>query len=74
MSGKKIITVIGATGNRGGSVVQIFLNDSKLKSGWAIRGASRNPESDSAKKLTAQGVEMVSVSFALPPGRWRAMC
>lgn len=62
MSSKKIITVFGATGKQGGSVVQIFLNDPKLKNEWAVRGVSRNTESESARKLTAQGVEMVSVS------------
>lgn len=62
MSDKKLLTVFGATGNQGGSVVQIFLNDPKLKHEWSVRGVSRNADSDSSKSLTAQGVEMVSVS------------
>lgn len=65
MSAKKLITVFGATGNQGGSVVQIFLNDPKLKSAWSVRGVSRNASSASAQKLVAQGVEMVSVSTVL---------
>ncbi|CAN8101108.1 unnamed protein product [Discula destructiva] len=60
MVDKKLITVFGATGNQGGSVVQIFLNDPKLKAEWSVRGVSRNAASESAKKFTAQGVEMVS--------------
>lgn len=64
MSNKKIITVFGATGNQGGSVVQIFLNDAKLKNEWSVRGVSRNVDSNSAKKLSSQGVEMVAVSFS----------
>lgn len=67
MSGKKIITVFGATGNQGGAVVQIFLHDAKLKNEWTVRGVSRNVDSDSSQKLAAQGVEMVSVSWHTPP-------
>ncbi|KUI60472.1 NmrA-like family domain-containing protein 1 [Cytospora mali] len=63
MASKKIISVFGATGKQGGSVVRAFLNDSKLKSGWAVRGVSRNAASDSSKELKAQGVEMVSADF-----------
>lgn len=66
MSNKKLITVFGATGNQGGSVVQIFLNDPKLRNDWSIRGVSRNADSDSSKGLTAQGVEMVSVRLSVP--------
>lgn len=65
MSSKKLITVFGATGNQGGSVVKIFLNDPKLKNDWSVRGVSRNADSDSSKNLTAQGVEMVSVRLSL---------
>lgn len=65
MVDKKLIIVFGATGNQGGSVVQTFLNDPKLKSEWSVRGVSRNASSDSAQKLVAQGVEMVSVSTAI---------
>jgi hypothetical protein len=52
----KILTVVGATGAQGGSVVA-----SALKSGtYKVRGVTRNVESTSAKALTAQGVEMVT--------------
>lgn len=62
MASKKIITVFGATGKQGGSIVRTFLNDAKLKDTWAIRGVSRSVESEGAKKLSAQGVEVVAVS------------
>jgi uncharacterized protein YbjT (DUF2867 family) len=62
MSGKKIITVFGATGNQGGGVVDTFLNDSKLKNDWAVRGITRDVNKESSKKLAAQGVEVVTVS------------
>lgn len=52
----KLITVVGATGAQGGSVVA-----SALKSGnYKVRGITRNINSEAAKALTAQGVEMVS--------------
>ncbi|TEY49875.1 hypothetical protein BOTCAL_0282g00010 [Botryotinia calthae] len=52
----KILTVVGATGAQGGSVVA-----SALKSGdYKVRGITRNVESAAAKALTAQGIEMVA--------------
>lgn len=62
MSGKKIITVFGATGNQGGAVVETFLNDPKLNNDWAVRGVTRDVSKDSSKKLAEKGVEVVSVS------------
>ena len=57
---KKIITVLGATGVQGGSVVKKFLEDPKL-AGWAVRGVTRSTTSDKAKALAAKGVELVTV-------------
>lgn len=59
---KRIITVFGATGKQGGSVVKKFLEDPKLQPEWSIRGVTRDVSSASAKALTAKGVEMVTVS------------
>ncbi|KAK8064905.1 hscarg protein [Apiospora phragmitis] len=42
MTDKKLITVFGATGNQGGSVVQTFLHDAKLKNEWSVRGVTRD--------------------------------
>lgn len=51
----KLITVLGATGVQGGSVVA-----SCLKSGdYKVRGVTRNVESAASKALIAKGVEMV---------------
>lgn len=62
MTDKKLIAVFGATGNQGGSVVQTFLHDAKLKDEWSVRGVTRDVTKDSSKKLAAQGVDVVSVS------------
>ncbi|KAJ8125414.1 hypothetical protein O1611_g8225 [Lasiodiplodia mahajangana] len=63
MSAKKIITVFGATGNQGGSVVKHFLNDPQLKSTWAVRGITRDVSKESAKKLISQGAEVVAADL-----------
>lgn len=56
MADKKLIVVLGATGNQGGSVVKTFLEDSA----WKIRGVTRNVSSDAARALSEKGVEMVA--------------
>ncbi|KAF2278037.1 NAD(P)-binding protein [Westerdykella ornata] len=53
----KLITVFGATGAQGSSVVR-SLQQNKSKS-FAVRGITRNPASESATKLANQGVEVV---------------
>lgn len=70
MASQKIITVFGAIGKQGGSIVRTFLNDPRLKDAWAVRGVSRSVEGDGGKKPSAQGVEVVAVSlksFTSPP-------
>ena len=60
----KLITVFGATGTQGGSVVRALLKDS----GFKVRGVTRNVGSDKAKALTAEGK---SLSAWLMPVMWR---
>ncbi|KAI0506298.1 hypothetical protein F5B22DRAFT_650858 [Xylaria bambusicola] len=55
----KLICVIGVTGNQGGSVAQRFLQDPNFK----VRGLTREPGSEKAKKLAAQGVEIVQAEL-----------
>jgi hypothetical protein len=50
----KIISIVGVTGNQGGSVAQRFLKDPN----YHVRGLTRNPSSPAAQKLAAQGVEL----------------
>ncbi|KAJ9130868.1 NmrA-like family protein [Pleurostoma richardsiae] len=63
MAAKKLITVFGATGNQGGSVVQVFLNDPKLKNDWAVRAVTRDASKDSPKKLASEGAEVVTANL-----------
>lgn len=53
----KIITVFGATGYQGTSVIDSLLQNQK--SDFLIRGITRNPESDKSKALALRGVEIV---------------
>ncbi|KAF1845600.1 NAD(P)-binding protein [Cucurbitaria berberidis CBS 394.84] len=57
--GPKIIAVTGATGSQGGGVVNVL----KKTVGWKVRALTRNPESDAAKKLAAEGIEVIQASF-----------
>lgn len=59
MADTRLLVVIGATGNQGGSVVEKYLD----LPGWKIRGVTRNANSDKAKKLAERGVEMVTASL-----------
>ena len=55
----KLICVIGVTGNQGGSVAQRFLKDPNFK----VRGLTRDPTSEKAKQLAAQGIEIVQAEL-----------
>ncbi|KAM7185740.1 hypothetical protein V8F20_011677 [Naviculisporaceae sp. PSN 640] len=56
---KKLIVVVGATGNQGGSVARRFLQDPTYK----VRGLTRNPSSPAAQDLAALGAEMVTAEL-----------
>lgn len=56
---QKIIVVIGATGNQGGSVARQFL---KLRE-WKVRAITRNPSSPTAKDLVASGAEVIQADL-----------
>ncbi|KZT50372.1 NAD(P)-binding protein [Calocera cornea HHB12733] len=60
MSGKKIVTVLGATGTQGQSVVNALLKNGT----YAVRGITRNPDAPAAQTLKDKGVEVVSASAA----------
>lgn len=61
----KLITVFGATGNQGGSVIQAVLADTVLSKEFRIRGINRDVTKPAAKALQAKGVEMVTVCSSL---------
>jgi len=59
MSTKKLVTVFGATGMQGGSVVTALLKDGK----YAVRAITRKPDDDKSKKLAARGVQVVKADM-----------
>ena len=58
-TGKKLLTIFGATGNQGGSILDTVLAHPTLKDTYALRGITRDPSSAKSKKLNDLGVEMV---------------
>lgn len=52
----KIIVVLGATGQQGGGIARALAADGR----WKLRAFSRNPASDSARRLAAKGFEVVA--------------
>lgn len=55
----QLIVIVGITGNQGGSVANVFLQDSN----WHIRGLTRDADSEASKALQAKGVEMVQADL-----------
>lgn len=59
----KLITVFGATGNQGGSVIRSILADAILSKEFKIRGITRDASKPAAQALLKQGVEVKSVCY-----------
>jgi hypothetical protein len=53
---KKIVSIVGATGSQGSSIVNALLKNNE----YAIRALTRNPNSPAGQALAAKGVEVVS--------------
>ncbi|CAI7614404.1 unnamed protein product [Penicillium discolor] len=59
----KVITVFGATGNQGGSVIDAILADPKLSKEFKIRGITRDTTKKTAQDLVKRGVDVVSANL-----------
>ncbi|CZR68868.1 uncharacterized protein PAC_18768 [Phialocephala subalpina] len=62
MSSPKLIVILGATGNQGGSVANAFLKDAS----WQVRALSRNTSSPKAQALAARGAQVVQADLDEP--------
>ncbi|KKY22660.1 putative family transcriptional regulator [Phaeomoniella chlamydospora] len=62
----KIITVFGATGNQGSSVIKTLLSHPSLASQYHIRGITRDVNKPSAQALRSQGVEPIQADLSDP--------
>lgn len=58
----KLLTVFGATGAQGGSVIRAVLADDILSKEYKIRGITRDVSKPAAQALAQKGVEVVAVS------------
>lgn len=63
MSAKLILTIFGATGNQGGSVVDTVLSNPDLVAKYALRGITRDPKSRKSQALARKGIEMVKADL-----------
>ena len=66
MSQSKLLTVFGATGVQGGSVVKSILAHPKLSKEYKIRAITRDPSKPNAQALAAKGVEPVKADLNDP--------
>lgn len=57
-----ILTVFGASGNQGGSIIRSVLADPELSKSFQILTVTRDTKKPAIKALEQQGVEVVSVS------------
>jgi hypothetical protein len=62
MSSKKLIVILGATGNQGGSVAETFLREPE----WRVRAITRNPLGPKAQALAARGADIIRADLDDP--------
>lgn len=66
MSSPKLITVFGATGNQGGSIIKVVLDHPTLSKAYKIRAVTRDTSKPSATALAAKGCETVKADLSDP--------
>jgi len=69
MANEKVVLITGATGKQGGATVRHLAGRGGLK----LRALTRKPDSEAAKKLAAQGVEVVAGDLDDAPSLSRAL-
>ncbi|CBF77158.1 hypothetical protein AN4608.2 [Aspergillus nidulans FGSC A4] len=69
----KLLTVFGATGNQGRSVINTILADPVLSKEFKIRGITRDVSKPDAKALADKGVEIVSADMTSIPSLEQAL-
>lgn len=58
-----VLTVFGATGKQGGSVVQTILSHPTLSSQYTVRAVTRDPSKPAGEALKKLGVEVVKADL-----------
>lgn len=62
----KLLTIFGATGQQGGSLINYVLKNSELSELYRIRGITRDTSKPSAVVLRERGVEVVEADLDKP--------
>lgn len=73
MSAKNILTVFGATGQQGGSVIQTILRTPALNAKYALRGVTRDTSRPAAQELAKLGVDVVRANLDDPASLEKAI-
>lgn len=63
---KKLLTIFGATGNQGGSVIATVLASQSLSSKYSLRAITRDTTKPNAQALAAKGVELAKADLNDP--------
>eukprot|EP01117_Protostelium_nocturnum_P011081 TRINITY_DN401_c0_g1_i1.p1 TRINITY_DN401_c0_g1~~TRINITY_DN401_c0_g1_i1.p1 ORF type:complete len:314 (+),score=98.53 TRINITY_DN401_c0_g1_i1:104-1045(+) len=69
---QKLITVIGATGQQGGSVINTFLSSPHLSKEYKLRAVTRDVTKESSISLSKRGVEVVQGDLSDPQSLTKA--
>ncbi|KAM4067020.1 nmrA-like family protein [Hirsutella rhossiliensis] len=69
----KLLTVFGATGNQGGSVINAVLADAALSRDFKIRAITRDVSKPAAQALAAKGVDVVAADLDSKPSLAQAL-
>lgn len=69
----KLLTVFGATGQQGGSVVDYVINDPELSKQYKVRGITRDLTKPAVQVLQQKGVEIVKADSDDPSSLQKAM-
>ncbi|CRG92003.1 hypothetical protein PISL3812_09057 [Talaromyces islandicus] len=59
----KILTVLGATGNQGGSVANYVVTDPMLSMEYSVRALTRDPQKPESQKLASKGMEVLAADM-----------
>lgn len=62
----KLLTVFGATGQQGGSLIDYVLRNPELSSMYRVRGITRDTSKPSSLALKAKGVEVIEADLDKP--------
>ena len=61
---KKLLTVFGATGNQGGSVISVLLAHPTLATKYSVRAITRDTSKPAAQALKSKGCEVVAADMS----------